>query len=170
MGQRKHKSFRGGWLAVLPFLAQRLRLPPRRNLNQERRPNVTGFAGVDAGDVLRQAMRVCEYNHRLIANNVANAETPGFKGQQLDFQQTLRNVIRAEGRAALRTAQAGRHESTVSQLDFKPLASLAKNDYNSVDIDHELVRLSENTGNYTVYSTLLAKRFGLMKNMLSMLR
>lgn len=131
---------------------------------------MTAFAGIDAGDVLRQAMKVCEMNHRILANNVANAETPGYRAVQLDFQKTLKNAIQTESRASLRSAQAPGLASRIQRPEFKDLASLSRNDYNTVDIDNELVRLSENTGNYTVYSTLLTKRFGLMKNMLSMLR
>lgn len=131
---------------------------------------MTAFAGIDAGDVLRQAMKVCEMNHRILANNVANAETPGYRAVQLDFQKTLKSAIQAERRASLRSAQAKGLAPHIQRPDFKDLASLSRNDYNTVDIDNELVRLSENTGNYTVFSTLLTKRFGLMKNMLSMLR
>jgi flagellar basal-body rod protein FlgB len=138
--------------------------------NQERRQDLTAFAGIDAGEVLRQGMKVCELNHRILANNIANAETPGYRGLQLDFQTTLRNAINADRRASLRSAQAGRVSRALERPEFKDLASLSKNDYNTVDIDNEMVRLSENTGNYTVFSTILAKRFGTMKNMLNMLR
>lgn len=131
---------------------------------------MVAFAGVDAADVLRQAMKVCEMNHRILANNVANAETPGYRAVQLDFQKTLKSAIQAQSRASLRSAQARGLAGALQRPDFKDVASLSRNDYNTVDIDNELVRLSENTGNYTVYSTLLGKRFGLMKNMLSMLR
>jgi flagellar basal-body rod protein FlgB len=131
---------------------------------------LTAYAGFDAGDVLRQAMKVCEMNHRMLANNVANAETPGYRAVQLDFKKSLDHALQAESRASLRDAQATRLVPSIERSDFKALASFSRNDYNTVDIDNELVRLSENTGNYTVYSTLLSKRFGLMKNMLNMLR
>ncbi len=128
---------------------------------------MTAFPGVDASEVLRHAMRVAEFNHRLIANNVANADTPGYDAAQLDFQRTLRRVIEAESRPTLRIGQADRFDALYERANFKSLASLAKNDYNKVDIDHELAKLSENTGNYTVFSSLLAKRFGIIKNMLN---
>lgn len=131
---------------------------------------MSGFAGVNAMEVLRQAMKVAEYNHRIIANNIANADTPGYNAVQLDFQGTLRNAIEAQRRSTLRTGRAEHLDPRFVTPDFKALASLSKNDYNKVDIDAELARLSENTGNFTVYSSLLAKRFGFVKNVLSNLR
>jgi len=131
---------------------------------------VSAFAGVDAMDVLRQAMKVAELNHRVIANNIANADTPGYDAVQLDFQKTLHNAIEAENSGNLRNPQISGNGGSSINPQFKSLASLSKNDYNKVDIDNELTRLSENTGNFQVYSTLLAKRFGLVKNMLSTIR
>lgn len=128
------------------------------------------FAGIDAVQVLQQAMKVAQINHRLIANNIANVETPGYNAVELDFQRTLRNALEKQGRPGLRSGQTGFFESTEVRPEFKPLASTSKNDYNKVDADNELAKLSENTGNFTVYSALLAKRFSLVKDTLNALR
>jgi flagellar basal-body rod protein FlgB len=131
---------------------------------------VSAFPGVDAMEVLRQAMKVAEQNHRIIANNIANADTPGYNAVQLDFQKTLNSAVEAQRRASLRNPQAHGLDASFVNPQFKPLASLSKNDYNKVDMDAELARLSENSGNFTVFSSLLAKRFSLIKNTLSTIR
>lgn len=128
------------------------------------------FEGIDAGVVLQQAMKVAQFNHRLIANNIANIETPGYNGVELDFQRTLRNALENHGRPGLRSGQTGFFETTEVRPEFKALASTSKNDYNKVDADAELAKLSENTGNFTVYSALLAQRFSLVKKTLDALR
>lgn len=128
------------------------------------------FAGVDAMDVLRQAMKVSEQNHRIIANNLANGDTPGYNAVQLDFQRTLRNAVESQRKASLRNPEAHRFDESFVSPYFKPLASISKNDYNKVDIDAELARLSENTSNYNVFGSLLAKRFATIKTMLSTIR
>lgn len=128
------------------------------------------FPGVDTVHVLQSAMRVAEYNQRLIANNIANADTPNYNPARLDFQQALRAAVEGRDRVALRTTQDRHFDLTLGRAGLESLASLSKNDYNKVDLDQELLNLSENTGRYTTYGSLLVKKFQSIKNMLSTIR
>ena len=47
---------------------------------------------------------------------------------------------------------------------------MSKNDYNKVDLEEEMARLSQNTGKYTLYASLLTKRFSQIKDMLAAVR
>jgi flagellar basal-body rod protein FlgB len=131
---------------------------------------VEAFAGVDAVRVLQHAMRTAADNHRLIANNIANVDTPNYNPVRLDFQATLRASLEGRDRVSLRKTQAGHIEGTRYVAKFERLAILSKNDYNKVDLDEEMTRLSENTGKYTRYGSLLVNRFRAIKNMLSDIR
>jgi flagellar basal-body rod protein FlgB len=128
------------------------------------------FEGVDAIRLLQSAMKVAEYNQRLIANNIANADTPNYNPVRLDFQAALRASLEGRDRVSLRKTQAGHLDMTLQGPRLESLASLSKNDYNKVDLDQELLALSENTGNYTTYGSLLVKKFQGIKNMLSSIR
>ena len=128
------------------------------------------FAGVDTSRLLQKAMAVAEVNQRLIANNIANADTPHYNPVRLDFQATLRAALEGTDRVALRTTQARHFDVSLYRPEFEGLAFLSKNDYNKVDLDEEVVQLSENTGRYTIYGSLLAKRFQSVKNMLNNIR
>ena len=131
---------------------------------------MSSFGGVDVVRLLQEGMRVASDNHRLIANNIANADTPNYSPVHLDFQATLRAAIGGRSRISLRKTQA-RHLDGVRQFaQFEHLAKSSKNDYNKVDLEDEMSRLSMNTGRYTTYGSLLTKRFSTMKNMLSTLR
>ena len=55
-------------------------------------------------------------------------------------------------------------------MKIRSLAFLSKNDYNKVDLDDQMAKLSANTGKYVTYGRLLAKRFEMTKNMLSALQ
>ncbi|HOE67482.1 MAG TPA: flagellar basal body rod protein FlgB [Candidatus Hydrogenedentes bacterium] len=128
------------------------------------------FAGVDAVTVLRQGLRVAQMNHRVIANNVANVETPNYNSVSLDFQKTLRAAIEGRDRVSLRKTQ-DRHLDGARELpEFEHLAILSKNDYNKVDLDTEMAKLSENTGKYMLYSSLVVKHFQQVKNLLNNIR
>ncbi|HIJ66271.1 MAG TPA: flagellar basal body rod protein FlgB [Candidatus Hydrogenedentes bacterium] len=128
------------------------------------------FAGVPAVQLLQEAMRVVELNQRLIANNIANVDTPHYNPVRLDFQATLRNALEGMDRVSLRKTMRRHFDVTLDRPEFEGLAFLSKNDYNKVDLDEEMVRLSKNTERYTIYSSLLAKHFQRVKNMLNNIR
>lgn len=131
---------------------------------------MTAFAGVDTSRLLVQAMQVAETNHRIIANNIANVDTPNFNPTHLDFKKTLQTVLDGRGRVSLRKTQPQHFDMGLDRPQFERLALLSKNDYNKVDLDEEMAQLAQNTGRYTIYSSLLAKRFDQLKNMLTALR
>lgn len=128
------------------------------------------YAGVDTSRLLVSAMQVAEMNHRVLANNVANADTPHFNPKHVDFQKTLREQVEGHRRIALRTTQPRHVDLAAPRPHFERLAMLSKNDYNKVDLEEEMARLSENSGRFNTYATLLTKRFERVKGMLSNLR
>ena len=128
------------------------------------------YAGVDAARLLQQAMKVTELNHRLIANNIANVDTPHYRPRNLDFQETLRAELEGRSRVSLRKTQDRHFDVSRNRPEFESIAFLSKNDYNEVDLDEQVAKMQENTGRYTVYSTLLSKKFRLTTHMLDTLR
>lgn len=130
---------------------------------------MNSFSGVDATTLLVSAMKTAQMNHRRLANNIANADTPGFNPTNLNFQKTLEAVVENRESLTLRKG-ASRHLAFKREtVELEDVAYLSKNDYNKVDLDDQLSRLQENTGNYTMYASLLTKRFQMVKNMLSAL-
>lgn len=130
---------------------------------------MTPFAGVNTDYLLIQAMKTAELNHRVLSQNIANVDTPNYNSVNLDFQKTLRAAIEGRGGFALRTDQPRHLDFLHNRPEFERLAFLSKNDYNKVDLDEQMAKLSENTGNYTTYAALLSKRFEMVKSMLNSL-
>lgn len=88
---------------------------------------------------LDQYMTLVSVRQKLVASNVANADTPGYKTQDIDFESELANAS-ASGPAPL--------VNTVSGLRVK-------NDGNNVDLDREARLLAENALRFSVASNLL---------------
>lgn len=128
------------------------------------------FGNVGVTPLLMNAMRVASLNHRLIANNIANADTPNFDPARLDFQATLQRTLNGQEGVALRTTHRRHLGKTVPRPDFEALALLSKNDYNKVDLDEQMAALSENTSNFNVYARLLGRNFQRTRTMISDLR
>lgn len=125
------------------------------------------FEGVSTTTLLVRGMQLAQDNHRIIANNIANADTPGYNPVKLDFEATLRNAVQGRGRISLRKTRPRHLES----LRFRPVSDrlvfASKNDFNKVDIEEEVANLSENTGRYNVYASIIANQFEQMKTMIT---
>lgn len=128
------------------------------------------FAAMPVAEVLQAAMKTATMNQRVIANNIANVDTPHFTPVEMDFQDTLRAVIEGRDRFSLRRADSRHLEGTRNLVRFQRLAKSSKNDYNKVDLDSEVVKLNENTGRYTTYGSLLIKRYQQLRDMLNNIR
>jgi len=81
---------------------------------------------------------------RLVASNIANADTPGYKTKDLDFDAALQNSL------------APAEPQEVSGL-------ITKNDGNNVDIDREARLLAENTLRFNIASNLLHSKIKVMR-------
>lgn len=131
---------------------------------------MSAFAGVDPSHLLVTAMKTAAMNHRVIAQNIANADTPNYNPVSLDFQETLRAALEGRDRVSLRKTQARHLEATRMTVGLERIANGSKNDYNKVDLEREVLNLAENTSRYTTYGSLLKKRFDQMKRMLEGVR
>lgn len=125
------------------------------------------FAGVNTSRLLVTGMKLAQENHRIIANNIANADTPGYNPVRMDFQRSLRDAIEGRGRIALRRTRPEHLDASRSNLSQANLVRTAKNDYNKVDIEEEIANLAENRERYTTYGSILVKQFSMVKNMLA---
>lgn len=131
---------------------------------------MSALQGVDTTQLLVSAMKLAQANHRIIANNIAHVDTPGYNPVELDFQATLRNELEGRGRISLRRTDPKHLASERFRPVTARLVFVSKNDYNKVDIEHEIANLSKNTGRYNIFGSLLVKQFQMVKTMLSQSR
>lgn len=105
--------------------------------------NLDAYIGVHAA-----ALKVRGERTELLAKNLANADTPGYKAQDIDF------------RAAL--ARSGKSAEAPPQLKYRvPLAPSL--DGNTVDVQLEQAAFAENAVRFQATLSFLSARFrGLM--------
>ena len=97
-------------------------------------------------DSLEQYMNLVSLRQKLVASNIANADTPGYKTQDLDFQ------------AAFRSALDGGTPEAIRVTGLK-----TKNDGNNVDLDREARLLSENDLRFNIATNLMKGSFATVK-------
>ena len=113
-------------------------------------------------DIQAQALVLRSERQRLIAGNIANADTPGFKARDFDFAATLRAATagrtastgRTEGAGRVgddiasgvmsRTSANGQQQPTLNYV--RPVQ--ANLDSNSVDMDRERANFMDNALKY----------------------
>lgn len=96
----------------------------------------------------------------MIAGNIANVATPGYKSRDVDFESQLTQATRKGSDHTLALAKTHASHIDPDQSLQAPSAKvffrdghLARNDGNTVDIDVETSELSKNS---VVYNALLA--------------
>ena len=129
------------------------------------------ISNYDTTLVLEKALPVVEQSHRVLANNVANANTPGFSPTHIAFKESLRLALEGGGvpPLALRTTHS-RHivsERKSPGLVFESdMLELSRNDKSKFSIDKEMVELLRNGGRFQIFSTMLTKRYQQIREVL----
>jgi flagellar basal-body rod protein FlgB len=86
-------------------------------------------------DMLSRLIDTAALRHRVISNNLANVNTPGFQRKEVSFEETFAREMQRGG--ATRAAE-------VQPRVVESQAGTARQDGNNVDLDKEMGDLSKN--------------------------
>ncbi len=107
--------------------------------------------------LLTQALQFASRRHEILAENIANAATPGYRARDLVFDDALTMAARQAG--AVETGNAGdRPLRVVYSDDAAPGA-----DGNDVQPERQTARLAENLLYHSALVATLANRFNAVK-------
>jgi flagellar basal-body rod protein FlgB len=101
-------------------------------------------------DLIGKALGIRSVYHKVIAANIANVDTPGFKEKEIDFKKQLEK----------RLSYAGTVEMEDTPTEFLGFASL---DENTVNMETQVMKLTENGMYYDALVQALTKKFSLMR-------
>ncbi|HTP87641.1 MAG TPA: flagellar basal body protein [Bryobacteraceae bacterium] len=87
---------------------------------------------------LEQYMTLLADRQKLVASNIANADTPGYKTKDIDFQTEFQNAL---------------HGAPPQVQEVQGLT--VKNDGNNVSLDREARLLAENGLRFSIASSLM---------------
>ena len=118
----------------------------------------------------RQALNLRVQRQKLLANNIANADTPGFKAQDIDFSKTLEKAVRGGGSGGLKmNATSDRHFkgslSGAASLDLKyRIPHQPSMDGNTVDMDIERSQFADNNIRHETSLKMLSSSISRIKS------
>jgi len=97
----------------------------------------------DSLDFQSQALVLRSERQRLIASNIANADTPGYVARDFDFARALRDATSAQGaQGGPAPGSAAMRASAVLRYSAPSQTNL---DNNSVDMDRERAAFADNS-------------------------
>jgi len=113
--------------------------------------------GISSIDFQARALELQAERGRVLASNIANADTPNYKARDFNFQQALAAATASSGASASATVQPTRTNAahlggpngagnTPTLLYRAPLQSSV--DGNTVDLDVERANFAENSVRY----------------------
>jgi len=120
-------------------------------------------------DALGASLNFRLQRQNLIGGNIANAETPGYHAQKLDFEDSLERALELEGTSAMAATDKGHQpfvrgniENVRADIYDNPDIPI-NNDKNTVDLEKEMAELAENSILYKTATELIRKKLGAMR-------
>ncbi|HAD06711.1 MAG TPA: flagellar basal body rod protein FlgB [Anaerolineaceae bacterium] len=124
----------------------------------------------DALQAARMALDGLSLRQQVISRNLANVDTPGYRAQQVKFEDTLKQVFQRKKGVELEKSHQAHLASPARRVGFqvsqRPGGSL-RADLNSVDIDVELLEMNETGIQYQALTQSVSKKLALLKTIAS---
>ncbi len=99
---------------------------------------------------LHSALRGLSTRQRVIADNVANIQTPGFRAGRVEFESTLAAALEGDDSPVI--------EPTTSRSN-----AATRLDGNNVNLDDETVSMLETTMRYELATRAMSEKFALLR-------
>jgi flagellar basal-body rod protein FlgB len=105
---------------------------------------------MEISGLLEKALNIRGFYHKVLASNIANVETPGYKEKDIDFSAELRR-------------SAGDGPAGIEVHEKSDPGGIDGIDGNSVNTEDQIVKLTENTMMFNAFVQLINKKFSMMR-------
>ena len=120
---------------------------------------------------LSSALQAAELRQQVYANNIANANTPGFKAQDVTFESLLQSQLSAQGNGSGVSMVANSPQDLGGSLSVgsvKPIVQTVTNtsmtsNGNNVNLDAQMSALAENQISYGALVQELNNQFTMLQ-------
>ncbi len=102
--------------------------------------------------LLEAAMRGSWQRNTALTNNIANADTPGYRPQEVNFESALQNAVSGE--------------EAPNQVEFQTVTEPLEAGPNggTVSVDQESAKLAENALDYQALTEVVGARDGILRS------
>ncbi|MDA8053089.1 MAG: flagellar basal body rod protein FlgB [Deltaproteobacteria bacterium] len=126
-------------------------------------------------DILGESLNVLSDRQNIIASNIANANTPGYKAKTINFEDVMRSMVSPAPLLPMKTNSA-KDLSSGNIYDAMPngsglIKSFVRNqtdesipplDGNTVDLSKEMTDMASNAIRFEAVANLITKKFNIL--------
>ena len=111
----------------------------------------------------------------VLAQNIANADTPGYKAKDLKSQNFSRMINNGNSINVSKTTQ-GHMVGTIARADFRTVKEKNREvlevnpNKNAISVEEQLMKVSESSMNYKLASNIYKKNLSMFKMALGVVR
>ena len=122
--------------------------------------------------VLEQVVNFAQNRHRVLAGNIANLDTPGYRVRDLSpekFQQNLKQAIRIRDEDYDSLSDLAESGSNVASFDDvkESMKSILFHDDSNVSLEHQVAELGKNQAMHNMALTIMRSQFHLLEMAIS---
>jgi flagellar basal-body rod protein FlgB len=119
-------------------------------------------------DILHRSMDVSMLRRSVIADNLANADTPNFKKSNVNFESELKRAFQSQIKPPLEGKMSReKHIPFYQPIDYRTVGPKRVLDYlsqtdangNNVDLEEETVHMLKNQLNYQLLTQVISNQF-----------
>ncbi|PAB61278.1 flagellar basal body rod protein FlgB [Anaeromicrobium sediminis] len=121
-------------------------------------------------NILEKTLNASWARNKTISNNIANADTPNYKRETVEFESILKNELFKDGSIAGTTTNEKHIPINnkfgvigINHQTKKDMNSTYRKDGNNVNIDVEMANLAKNTIKYNMIAQRISSDFKKMK-------
>ena len=116
----------------------------------------------------RLALDGLSMKQQVISRNLANVDTPGYQAQTVNFEDTLKRALNEGPTLEMKVTdnlhQVSAEQSTGFASKLRP-GGTERADQNNVDVDVEMIDMSETGIQYQAVSQAISQKLLLLKNL-----
>ncbi len=118
---------------------------------------------------LERTLSISQKRHAVVASNISNIDTPGYRAKDIDFKAALNRVLESGQELDLARTNPG-------HIDFKRSGAAGAeaieekgewNGYNWLNIDREMTKLTQNNLIYRTSVEALLRKMALLREVIS---
>ena len=123
----------------------------------------------NTSDVLIKAAQLRSQKAEVIAGNIANLDTPGYRAKKFEFAETLRNASTSQTNSMTMTTTNINHLGRSGSINsIRGRVTVKENtlgglDHNSVNLDQEMAEQAINSSAYNRAMQMLKNKMSILK-------
>jgi len=114
-------------------------------------------------DLVTKGLDAASLRHKVLSNNLANANTPGFRRSDVDFSNLFEQSV------SMPVRKTHPQHITISRRKISGIhivqdtATAIRNDGSNVDADREMILLLENQLHYHAMADVITRNLGFLR-------